>query len=187
MKTRSILLLAALTTLALGIAWFAVQAADGTVPVTFTGGHDTDPRDGGRPIILIAAALEVTPDVFRDAFKGVTPARDGKPSPEQAKSNKSALMKALKPHGVTNERLDEVSDYYRYQPQRGELWRHSPAKAHAILEDGTIKQIVITDPGSGYSAPPTATLKGMETKLKVAIRFDKAFKKNGSISAIEVE
>jgi hypothetical protein len=46
----------------------------------------------------------------------------------------------------------------------------------------------VTDAGSGYSTPPTATIQGMDTvKLKVSIRFDKDFKKNGSISSIDVE
>ena len=42
--------------------------------------------------------------------------------------------------GVTNERLDEVSDYYRYQPQRGQLWRTRSAKGYAPVEDGKAKQ-----------------------------------------------
>src|SRR5436190_8396245 len=88
------------------------------VPVTFSGGHDTDPQDRGRPVVLVAAALGVKPEVFREAFRGVTPARGGKPTPEQARSNKEALLKVLKPYGITNERLDEVSDYYRYRPER---------------------------------------------------------------------
>src|SRR4051812_47520904 len=80
-------------------------------PVTFTGGHDTDPRDGGRPVVLVAAGLGVPPEVFREAFRGVTPARNGRPSAEEARRNKEALMKVLGPRGVTNDRLDEVSNY----------------------------------------------------------------------------
>src|SRR2546429_5507803 len=109
--------------LAAGVVWLAdgtARAEEKKVPVTFSGGHGTDPKDGGRPVVLVAAALGVKPEVFREAFSGVTPARGGKPSKEEARRNKAALMKVLKPHGVTNERLDEVSDYYRYQPQRRE-------------------------------------------------------------------
>jgi hypothetical protein len=95
-----------------GIANVNVHAAETKVPVTFSGGHETDPKDHGRPVVLVAAALEVKPEVFREAFSGVTPARGGKPSQEEARRNKAALMKVLKPHGVTNERLDEVSNYY---------------------------------------------------------------------------
>ena len=170
-----------------GMSFMTVHAAETHVPVSFSGGHETDPKDGGRPVVLVAAALEVKPEVFRDAFSGVTPARDGKPSPEQARRNKAALMKVLKPYGVTNERLDEVSNYYRYQPQRGELWPTTPAKAHAVVEDGKIKQVVVTNPGSGYSTPPKATVQGMEKiPLKVTLQFGKDLKKNGSISSVEI-
>src|SRR5579883_2056967 len=109
--------------LALGVAYLSsgsAEAGDGKLPVTFAGGHGTDPADGGRPVALIAAALGVPAEVFREAFRGVTPAKDGKPSQEQAQRNKAALMKVLRPHGVTGDRLDEVSDYYRYRPQKGE-------------------------------------------------------------------
>ncbi len=163
-------------------------AANTEVPVTFSGGHGTDSKDGGRPVVLVAAALGVKPEVFREAFSGVTPARGGKPSREEARRNKAALMKVLGPHGVTNDRLDEVSDYYRYQPQRGELWKTTPAKAHAVVEDGKVKRIVVTDPGSGYSTPPRATVQGMEDlRLKVTIQFSKDLKKNGAIGSVEVE
>src|SRR4051812_3136176 len=80
----------------------AARAAETQVPVTFSGGHDTDPKDGGRPAVLIAAALGVKPDVFREAFRGVTPARDGRPTGEDTRRNKEALLKVLGPLGVTN-------------------------------------------------------------------------------------
>jgi hypothetical protein len=63
-------------------------------------------------------------------------------------------MPGIQPHGVTNERLDQVSDYYRYRPQCNELWRNTPAKAHAVVEDDTVKRIVVAKAGSGYSSPP---------------------------------
>ena len=84
----------------------------------FSGGRETDAHDGERPAVLVAAALGVKPKVFRDAFRGVTPARGGPPSSRAARRNKAALLKVLGPHGVTNNRLDQVSDHYRYQPQR---------------------------------------------------------------------
>lgn len=136
---------------------------------------------------LIAAALGVKGEVFREAFRGVTPARDGRPTREQARANKEALMKVLGPHGVTNERLDEVSDYYRYRPQRGELWTTTPAKAHAVVEDGKITSIIVTSPGSGYSSTPQARVKGMErVDLRVKIVFDRDLQKNGAVAKIEV-
>jgi hypothetical protein len=165
----------------------AARAEETKAALTFSGGHNTEPKDHGRPVTLVAAGLGVKPEVFREAFSGVTPARDGKPSGEEAQRNKESLLKVLKPHGVTNERLDEVSDYYRYQPQKGKLWKTTPAKAHAIIEDGKIKKIIVTEPGSGYSTPPDVTIEGFaKTPLKVTLEFSTALKKNGGIKSIEV-
>ncbi len=162
------------------------HAAETKVPITFSGGHDTDRKDGGRPVGLIAAALGVKTEVFREAFSGVTPAKNGRPSDEDARRNKAALMKVLQPHGITNDRLDEVSDYYRYQPQRGELWTNKAAKAHAVVVDGRVKEIVVTEPGAGYSTPPKATVKGVDgVELEVTLSFGKDLKTNGSVSGIE--
>src|SRR5690606_8516516 len=91
-------------------------------PVVFTKGHEIGRNDFGRPVVLIAAGLGVSPEIFRKAFSGVTPAKGRRPTREEARKNKTALLKVLAPHGVTNARLDEVSDYYRYHPERGELW-----------------------------------------------------------------
>ena len=180
--------LAVVFMLALVGAAHSSGTGDTKTPVTFSGGHDTEPKDRGRPVALIAAALGVKAEVFRDAFSGVKPAKDGKPSKEEAQRNKEALMKVLKPHGVTNERLDEVSDYYRYKPGKGNLWKTTPAKAYAVLEDGKVKRIVVTDPGSGFSTAPKAIVQGMEKiGLKVTIQFSKEFTKNGSINSIDVE
>lgn len=167
---------------------FAARADETKVPVTFSGGHETDRRDGGRPVVLVAGALGVTPEVFREAFSGVTPAKGGQPTREQARKNKDALMKVLKPHGITNERLDEVSDYYRYRPQNGEMWPISAAKAYALVEDGKIKKIVVTEAGSGYSSAPTAKVEGMkDVSLKVTLKYGADMKKNGAIESIEIK
>ncbi|WP_428304691.1 hypothetical protein [Lacipirellula sp.] len=167
----------------------STAAAEETrVPVKFTGGHEIAKKDFGRPIPLIAAALGVKPEVFRKAFSGVTPARGRGPSGDEARKNKEALLSVLGPHGVTNERLDEVSDYYRFRPQKDELWPVKPAKAEAIVEDGQIKRIIVTEPGHGYSTLPRASVKGYgEAKLSVKLAFSKAFKKNGAIKAVELE
>src|SRR5438045_1713230 len=85
----------AMAVLIVGVTGMGTQAAEKTVPVTFSGGHETDPKDGGRPVVLVAAGLGVKPEVFREAFRGVTPARDGRPTPEQARKNKEALLKVL--------------------------------------------------------------------------------------------
>src|SRR5437588_6288417 len=123
MKRAALFAAMALPVLVLTVTGQRAGAAAGAdemrVPVTFTGGHEIDPRDHGRPVALIAAALGVKPEIFRDAFSRVTPAKNGKPTGDEARRNKEILMKALGPHGITNERLDEVSNYYRYQPQKG--------------------------------------------------------------------
>ena len=73
-----------------GVAVLAVLAVSGMrawcdpgtgltrAPVVFSGGHETDPRDRGRPVILIAAALGVPADVFRAAFTHVHPPPQGR-------------------------------------------------------------------------------------------------------------
>ena len=180
-------LLARLSILSLALFGAVAMGHAEELPLTFSGGHDTDPRDHGRPVVLVAGGLGVTPEVFREAFSGVTPSRNGPPSGAQARKNKEALLKVLGPHGITNERLDEVSDYYRYRRERGEMWPTKPAKGHAVVENGQIKQIVITDGGSGYSSPPTVTVTGLKSaKLTAELSFGKDLKKNGAISAVKV-
>ena len=174
-------------TVTVGMNSVASHAAETKVPVTFSDGHEIGKNDFGRPVVLIAAALDVKPEVFREAFSGVTPAKGGKPSGDEARKNKAALMKVLEPHGVTNDRLDEVSNYYRYQPQRGELWKTTSAKAHAVVEDGKIKKIVVEEPGSGYSSLPDVKVEGFkDAKWKVKLHLDKDLKKNGGIDSIEI-
>src|SRR5690349_14821832 len=78
-----------------GMAIGTTTAAETRLPVTFSGGHETDSRDHGRPVVLVAGALGIKPEVFREAFSGVRPAKNGKPSGEEARRNKEALMKVL--------------------------------------------------------------------------------------------
>jgi hypothetical protein len=163
------------------------SAAETKVPVTFSGGHEIAKSDFGRPIPLMAAALGVKPEVFREAFSGVTPAKGRGPSGDEARKNKQALMKVLSPHGVTNERMDEVANYYRFRPQNNELWPTVAAKAEAIIENGKIKKIVVTEPGAGYCSPPDMKVEGFpNADLKATLKFSKDLKKNGGIEAIEV-
>jgi len=179
--------IACLATLSVTMPAKFSNAAETKVPVTFSGGHETDPKDHGRPVVLVAAGLGVKPEVFRKAFSGVTPARGRGPTGEEARRNKQALMKVLGPFKVTNERLDEVSNYYRYRPQEGEMWPTTPAKAYAVVEEGKIKKVVVTDPGSGYSSPPKATVKGFEkVRLEAKVKFVTDLKKNGGIESIEM-
>jgi hypothetical protein len=110
----------------------APAATPRQVSVRISGGHATDSRDGGRPVRLIAAALGVPTQVFREAFSSVSPAAAGEePDPAQVQRNKAELLEVLAPYGVTNERLDEVSDFYRYAGSAGQTWTQRAARATA--------------------------------------------------------
>lgn len=158
--------------------------------VVLSGGFNTDPQDHGRPVVLIAAALGVPTDVFREAFSGVTPAGtdSGGPSSEQAQQNKAALLKVLAPYGITNERLDEVSNYYRYNGNKGQTWKHTPATATAIVTNGVVTGVKITSAGSGYSSNPTITITGPGGTITATatVSFTEDFKTNGSIASIKL-
>jgi hypothetical protein len=139
------------------------------VPVVFSGGHETDPRDHGRPVVLIAAALGVSSDVFREAFSHVHPADPNVgPTGDEARRNKAALLGALSKYGVTNERLDAVSDYYRYVKSRGELWHTKPAVVNALVKEGHVIGYEILNGGSGYSSPPSVSVPGIEGVVATA-------------------
>jgi len=184
-------------TVALAVAAFSVCADNKPlppgvtrVPAEISGGHETDERDGsgGRPVILIAAALGVTSDVFREAFSHVRPAhRDGGPTGDEARANKAALMNALGKYGITNDRLDEVSNYYRYRRDKGQMWTHRDASANALVKNGAVVGYEIVDGGAGYSSTPTITVPGVSgASAKVDVSYGKDLKTNGAITAITV-
>ena len=155
--------------------------------VRFTGGHDTDRQDHGRPIALIGPALGVTPEMFRAAFSGVSPSRTGPPSPFRARANKKVLMDALGQHGVSNDRLDEVSNFYRYDPGSGELWNYTPAEAKAIVQDGKVTSIEISNAGAGYTSAPAVTIVGHESiKVRATIEFSTDLSRNGSVTSLTI-
>jgi len=158
------------------------------IPVQFTGGHDTDPADHGRPVALIAAALGVEPEVFRQAFSGVQPAPGGTaPSGERVRENKQSLMAVLGPLGVTNERLDEVSDYYRYRPGEGNLWKVREAEAVALVKQGQIAGFEIEDGGAGYTTSPIIAVSGFPNLRAAAqLYFGTDLDTNGSIKGMSV-
>jgi hypothetical protein len=60
-------------------------------------------------------------------------------------------MNALAQYGVTNDRLDEVSNFYRYVRSRGELWKNAPAEGYTVVKNGQVTSVTITKPGYGYS------------------------------------
>jgi hypothetical protein len=178
---------AAVMTLAANLEQDRENVSKSTQPMgtlVFSGGYETDP--GGRPVTLIGPALGVPPAVFREAFRNVQPARGGKrPTSDQVRKNKAILLRALTKYGVTNERLDEVSDYYRYRPEKGERWPTTPAKGYAKIENGTITGFVITQGGSGYSSPPIVRVMGMPGVIaKVKLSFGKNLKANGAITEV---
>jgi len=160
-----------------------------TGDVVFKGGFETEKQDHGRPVRLIAAALGVESQVFRDAFSGVTPAHSMfGPTPSAARDNKKVLMDALVPYGITNERLDEVSNQYRYPPGPGYVWKHIPACATAIVTDGKVTGFKLINAGSGYLTDPTVSVMGHESvKVKASVRFTQDFTTNGSIESLTVE
>lgn len=156
--------------------------------VIIDGGYETDPRDHGRPVALIAAALGVESQVFRDAFSNVNPARSGAPTEARARANKKVLLDALGKHGVTNERLDEVSNYYRYQPGLGNLWKHTPAQATAVIKEGKVTEIKIVNPGSGYLSTPKVSIAGYpDVRIQVKLAFGKNLSTNGTIQSLTIE
>ena len=157
------------------------------LPVVFSGGHETDPVDHGRPVVLVAAALGVKTEVFREAFSHVHPAGPGSggPSDSEARANKAALMNALGKYGVTNDRLNTVSNFYRYPPGSRNLWKNQPATASALVKAGAIIGYEITSGGYGYTTPPTVTVPGMPgATAKVEIVYGKDMEANGSVAAI---
>lgn len=160
--------------------------SDTKVDLVFSGGHETVGEDRGRPVVLIAAALNVPPEVFRDAFRHVRPAPAGQqPQPAQVVENKKALMQSLGPYGVTDDRLNQVSNYYRYNRSRGEMWRCTPAQAYATVRNGVVTGITITDPGSGYSSPPAVSMPGKPVAFTAELAFGTDLAKNGSVKDLQ--
>ena len=201
MKSRA--MLSAVVVLAIVFAWFrssgrrsdignsehhnvnSSHALPGTV--IFSGGYDTDQRDHGRPVSLIAAALGVDSDVFRQAFSGVNPSRMGVPSVQLARANKKTLMDELSKYGVSNERLDQVSDYYRYNGAAGETWQRSPASATAIITDGKIAGFNIINPGAGYTVAPSVRVVGHgDVEVETEIEFSLDLTTNGRVTSLTV-
>lgn len=186
MKTRRRLLIGAgVTLIAVSLAWCG-QARDG---VRITGGYETDPQDRGRPVVLIAAGLGVPTEVFREAFTHVSPEPGGgPPDPERVHRNKQALLNALGRYGVTNDQLDRVSDYYRYNARRGEMWRNSPARLQATVTLGKVTGFKVLNGGSGYSSPPRIEIPGRPDLIGLGqLSFSRDLSRNGAIKSVKIE
>ncbi len=170
------------------VAGLSAQGLETRVPVVFSGGHETNPVDHGRPVVLVAAGLNVPPEVFREAFSHVKPAPAGQePKPGQVDLNKQALLHALGKYGVTNALLDRVSDYYRYNGRDGELWRHTPAEAYAAWKDGKVTGIVLTRAGAGYTSATQVTVGGKPVAVVIQLAFSQELSRNGSIASIALQ
>lgn len=163
-----------------------VNAPESTI--TISGGYELDPRDNGRPVVLIAAALGVSSEVFREAFSKVNPAGAGQtPSDARVHSNKAVLLEALGPYGITNEQLDRVSDYYRYNRSAGEMWPTTPATIEATISNGQVTGVRLIDGGAGYTSLPTITINGHpEVRLNVTLAYGTDLATNGSIVSVSL-
>ena len=157
-----------------------------SVPVVISGGHETDPRDQGRPVVLVAGGLGVTPEIFRDAFSRVHPVAPGSyPDQGRAQQNKSVLLSALGKYGITNEKLDSVSDYYRYQPGTGQFWPTKEAVITAFVQNGMVTSFEISDGGSGYSSQPSISVPGAKCRpVKANLCYGQDLRKNGSVGSL---
>lgn len=166
----------------------SADVSNGEIQVVISGGHETDPGDNGRPVVLIASMLGVPPEIFREAFSHVSPASAGtEPNAIQVKLNKDALLNVLGPYGVTNDHLDEVSNYYRYNPSAGEVWTQTQGTAEVVMTDGVVTGIKITNPGSGYSSVPVITILNSDLTATATLTFTTNFSTNGSISSITLD
>lgn len=156
--------------------------------VVISGGHDTNPVDMGRPVSLIAGALNVPDEVFREAFSHVTPEDQGHLNPDTAQRNKAELLPRLEPYGVTNERLDEVTNYYRYPPQSTEIWPTEEANIIAKIQDGNIIGFDVIDGGAGYSSVPTVSVEGFgNVDVNIQVNYTQNFSTNGSIQSVTLQ
>jgi hypothetical protein len=184
-STRSIFTVAAAASAAAAIA-LVPGAGAATLPAQLTGGHATNPVDHGRPVALVAGALGVPRAVFREAFSHVSPAAAGtEPDPTQVDANKAALLAVLAPYGVTNERLDEVSNHYRYVQSAGQSWPHRAAVIRARIAGGRVVGFTIVRHGSGYTSAPRVVVAGFENlKVRVKLAFGKRFGRNGRVAQV---
>lgn len=165
----------------------APAAKSRTVTLQISGGHETDPVDHGRPVGLVAAGLGVPTEVFRQAFSGVHPAGAGSggPTEAEAQANKAALLAVLAPYGITNERLDEVSNHYRYMASDGELWQHRDATATATIRNGKVVSVTLVDGGAGYSSTPTVTVPGVRSaSIRATVAYGTDLSTNGAIARL---
>lgn len=155
------------------------------VTASLVGGFDIRAGDYGRPVPLYAGMLGVTPDNFRRAFSGVHPDTAHDPSTAEQQVNKVALMSVLSQYRVTNDQLDRVANYYRFDSTAGQTWPHRAARVEATIVDGKVTKIRILDAGVGYTYPPQLVIPGFTSvRAAATIVFTNSFDTNGHIGAI---
>lgn len=160
--------------------------AAGRVVVEFSGGRETQPEDNGHPVTLIANALDITPQVFREAFFQFVPDAENTDT-DGWKQHLPEMMKILGPHGVTEARLTEVLDYYAGTRAGGATWPLEPAIAWATVKDGKITGFEVTTGGAGYNSPPTVNVAGHDTSgVKAELSGSNSLKQNGAVSGIQL-
>ena len=137
---------------------------------------------------LVAAALNVPASVFREAFSRVRPAPAGEaPDPHQVTFNKQALLSSLSKFGVTNDRLDQVSNFYRYRPGQGSIWRSQAARILVTISGNKVTNINVVDAGAGYSSVPTLSVPGYPAiKLKCRLAMGTDLRTNGSLMGVSL-
>ena len=179
-------LLAVLTSITLAAASWSQTDTITRVPVVISGGHEINPMDHGRPVALVAGGLGVSPEVFRDAFSKVHPVAPGSyPDDQRARQNKDVLLGALSRYGITNQRLDAVSDHYRYQPGSGQLWPTKPAMVQAVVQNGVVTSYEVIDGGSGYTSEPSLSVPGARSSpAKINISYSQDLSLNGAITSV---
>ena len=90
-------------------------------------------------------------------------------------------------HGVSNERLDEVSYDYRCNGSAGETWKHSTATATAIIMEGKVTGFTITNAGAGYLIASRVSVVGYgDVEVEATIEFSNDFKTNGRVTSLTV-
>jgi hypothetical protein len=96
-------------------------------------------------------------------------------------------MNALGKYGITNERLNQVSNFYRYASWNGGIWKNTPATADALVKNGAVVGYEITNGGAGYTTPPTVSVPNVSGATpKVELSYGKDMERNGAVSAITV-
>jgi hypothetical protein len=109
------------------------------------------------------------------------------PDPAQVQRNKAALLAVLAPYGVTNERLDTVSDYYRYQGGEGQTWTRRAATARAVVRDGKVVSVRLLGGGAGYSSTPKVTVPGVPgAVVKAVVGYGTDLPGNGGVTTLKV-